>query len=209
MRRAQTVGTRVAAADDDHVLAVNIDRRYVDVALLHPVGRGQVLHRLMNATELTTGDRQVAGSRGTAGQDDRVVRGQQDLDVDAITDDRSGAELGALGLHLGDAPIEVALLHLELGNAVAQQAADAVGAFEHDDVVTGPRQLLRGGQPGWTRADHDDPLAGLHTGELRLDPTLVPGSIDDLHLDLLDRHRIGIDAEHARCLARCGTQTDR
>ena len=36
-------------------------------------------------------------------------------------------------------PVEVALLHLELGDAVAQQPADAVGALEHDD---------RRGRPG-------------------------------------------------------------
>jgi hypothetical protein len=33
-------------------------------------------------------------------------------------------------------------------------------------------------------------------------PTLVPGPIDDLDLDLLDGHRVGVDAEHARRLAR-------
>ena len=60
-----------------------------------------------------------------------------------------------------EAPVEVALLHLELGDAVAQQAADAVGALEHDDVVAGPGQLLGGGQPGRAGADDGDPLAGL------------------------------------------------
>ena len=50
-----------------------------------------------------------------------------------VTDVGVGAELGALGLHLLEAPLEVALLHLELGDAVAQQSADAVGALEHDD----------------------------------------------------------------------------
>ena len=49
----------------------------------------------------------------------------------------AGAELGALGLHLREAAVEVALLHLELGDAVAQQPADAVGPLEHDDVVPG------------------------------------------------------------------------
>src|SRR3546814_5913420 len=54
------------------------------------------------------------------------------------------AELGALGLHLGQAPVDVALLHLELGDAVAQEATDAVGPLEHDDVVPGSRELLGG-----------------------------------------------------------------
>ena len=34
------------------------------------------------------------------------------------------------------------------------------------------------------------------------DPALVPGAVDDLDLDLLDRDRVLVDAEHARGLAR-------
>ena len=34
------------------------------------------------------------------------------------------------------------------------------------------------------------------------DPALVPGPVDDLDLDLLDRDRVLVDAEHARGLAR-------
>jgi hypothetical protein len=41
-----------------------------------------------------------------------------------------GAELGALGLHLARRRSIQALLHLELGDAVAQQPADPVGALE-------------------------------------------------------------------------------
>ena len=61
-----------------------------------------------------------------------------------------------------EAAVEVALLHLELGDAVAQQAADAVGALEHDDVVPGARELLRGGEAGGPGADDRDLLARLH-----------------------------------------------
>ena len=63
-----------------------------------------------------------------------------------VADRGAGAELGALGLHLGEAALEVALLHLELGDPVAQQAADAVGPLEHDDVVAGAGQLLGRGE---------------------------------------------------------------
>ena len=48
----------------------------------------------------------------------------------------------------------MALLHLELGDPVAEQPADAVGPLEHHDVVTGARELLRRGQTGGARADH-------------------------------------------------------
>src|SRR5690606_30247534 len=40
------------------------------------------------------------------------------------------------------------LLELEVGDAVAEQAADAIGALEDDDVVAGARELLRAGEPG-------------------------------------------------------------
>ena len=112
--------------------------------------------------ELPAGDGQVAPGGGAAGQHDGVVGRQQHVDVDAVADRGVGAELGALGLHLGEPPLEVALLHLELGDAVAQQPADAVGPLEHDDVVAGPGQLLGGGEAGRARADDGDPLAGLH-----------------------------------------------
>ena len=101
------------------------------------------------------------------------------------------AELGALGLHLREAPVEVALLHLELGDAVAQQPADAVGALEHDDVVAGARELLRGREPGGPGADDRDLLARCaRVGDDRRDPALVPRPVDDLDLDLLDRDRV-------------------
>ena len=57
-------------------------------------------------------------------------------------------------------------------------------------------------RPAGPGADHGDPLAGLHRRDLRRDPALVPRPVDDLDLDLLDRHRVGVDAEHARRLAR-------
>ncbi len=117
-----------------------------------------------------------------------------------------GPELGALGLHLAQPAVDVALLHLELGDAVAQQAADAVGPLEHEHVVPGPGQLLGGGEAGRAGADDDDALAGLDGRDLRGDPALVPRPVDDLDLDLLDRHGVGVDAEHARRLARSRAQ---
>ncbi len=44
-----------------------------------------------------------------------------------VADVGVGAKDRAFGLHLVDAALEVSLLHLELGDAVAQQATDAVG----------------------------------------------------------------------------------
>ena len=49
----------------------------------------------------------------------------------------AGPELDALGRHQREPAVEEALLQLELGNAVAQQPADAVGALEHRDLMPG------------------------------------------------------------------------
>ena len=49
----------------------------------------------------------------------------------------------ALGPHLVEAPVERALLHLELGDPVAEEPADPVGALEHGDLVPGAAELLR------------------------------------------------------------------
>ena len=74
-----------------------------------------------------------------------------------VADVDAGAEDGALAAHLVEAPVEVLLLHLELGDAVAQQAADLVGALVDRDGVAGPGQLLGGGEAGRAGADRPRP----------------------------------------------------
>ena len=63
------------------------------------------------------------------------------------------AELDALGPQLGQPAVEDRFLHLELGDAVAQQAAGPLGPLVDHDRVAGPGQLLGGrpGRPGPTR----------------------------------------------------------
>ena len=93
------------------------------------------------------------GWRGAAGQDDGVEAGHQlrrrvvHADVDA------GAEGDALGRHEVEAAVEDVLPELEVGDAVAQQAADAVGALEDGHAVAGPVELVGGGQAGRAGAD--------------------------------------------------------
>ena len=84
------------------------------------------------------------------------------------------SERHALGLHLLDAAVDVRLLHLEVGDAVAQQAADAVVLLEHRHRVAGARQLLRRGQARRAGADHRHLLAGLAPRRLRHAPSPRP-----------------------------------
>src|SRR6185436_10415427 len=106
-------------------------------------------------------------------------------------------------------PLEVALLHLELGDAVAQEAADTVGALEQRDEMAGAVELLARREARGPRAHHSHLLAGADGGRLRNDPALLERAVDDGDLHRLDRDRVVVDAEHARALARRRAQTAR
>ena len=91
----------------------------------------QVLHRLVDPGQVSSGNGQLAGNRGPPGQHDRgVVAAQLSCgDVDPGLD--PAAELGPLGQHLDQAPVQVPFLHLELGDPVAQQPSGRIRALEH------------------------------------------------------------------------------
>ncbi len=203
---ADAVGAGVAAADDDDVLALGGDRGDRQVALLHLVGERQVLHRLVDAAELAAGHGQVAGGGGAGGDHDGVVALAQFGGVDVAADLHLRTELGALRAHLLDAAVDVALLHLELGDAVAQEPADTVGALVHGDGVPGAGQLLGGGEPGRAGADDGDGLAGEPLRGLRGDVAAVPRLVDDGDFDVLDGDGGLVDGQDARGFARGGAE---
>ena len=86
----------------------------------------------------------------SARQHDRVEFTAQILDGDIVSDLSVGNELHTLGAHLLHAAIDDVLLQLELGDAVTQQATDAVGLFIDRHVVSGAGELLRCGESRWT-----------------------------------------------------------
>src|SRR2546426_7907132 len=147
--RAETVGPVVPAADDDHALAAGGDEALVGhrIALAAPILQREVFHGEVDSRELPSGDRQIARGAGAAGEHEGVElppelfhgHGDPDMAVDP--------ELDTLGLHLTETPVEGALLHLELGDPIAQEPADPVIPFEHGDPVPGSAELLGGGKP--------------------------------------------------------------
>ena len=79
----------------------------------------------------------------------------------------------AFGLHLLDAPVDVALLHLEVGNAIAQQAAGLAVLLIDVNVVAGARELLGASEARRTRSDDGDFLASLAVRRLRPHPSFL------------------------------------
>src|SRR5207247_4939698 len=73
------------------------------------------------------------------------------------------------------------------------------------DQVPGARQLLRARHARRTGAHDGDLLARAPGRDQRRHPALVPGVVDDVLLDVLDRDRVVVDVEDARLLAGRGT----
>ena len=118
-----------------------------------------------------------------------------DADMDAVMEGH------AFGLHLLDAAVDVHLLHLEVGDAVAHQAAGLGAALVDVHVMAGARELLRAGQARRARADDGDLLAGLARRQFGLQP-LRDGAVGDRAFDRLDGDRVVVDVERAGRLAR-------
>ena len=84
-------------------------------------------------------------------------------------------ELDAFGFQLLDAAQDDFLLvELHVGDAVHQQTAGAVGAFENGDQMAGPVQLGRGAEAGGTGTDDGDFLAGARFRAARARPSRFP-----------------------------------
>ncbi len=151
----------------------------IGVAFVAAILLRQKLHGEVNALELAAGNRQVARLLGAAAEQDRVVLSGERLDGNVDADMRVGQEGDALGAHLLDAAIDDVLFQLEVRNAVAQQAADAVVLLVDGDGVAGAAQLLRGREARRAAADDGDALAGVLLGRLGMNPAFVPGALDD------------------------------
>ena len=98
----------------------------------------------------------------------------------------------------------MALLHLEVGNAIAQQAAGLGVLLVDMHLMAGARELLRAGEARRTRADDGDRLPVLAIGGSGFDPAFREGAVDDRAFDRLDRHRGVLDVQRAGGLARRG-----
>ncbi|OPZ99517.1 MAG: hypothetical protein BWY71_00964 [Planctomycetes bacterium ADurb.Bin412] len=145
--------------------------------------------------------RQIARLAGPHGDTDGVEHLAEVAGGDILSDGDIGTELDPLLAKLLQPPVENFFVEFEVGDAVAEQAADAVVFFKYHDIMAHARQLLGGGQTGGTGADDGHPLAGFFQGRLGLDPALLPAVFDDLQLQLADGDGIFADVQGAGRLA--------
>ena len=108
----------------------------------------------------------------------------------------------AFGFHLVGTAINDVLFHLEVGNAVAQQASDLLVLLKQGHIVAGAGQLLGAGHASRTGTDDGHLLAGLVRGRLRFHPALLDRPVGDGAFDRLDRYRLVDEVQRAGGLAR-------
>src|SRR5436190_22133724 len=141
MRGPETVGAGIAAADDDDVLVPGRDEAAVVnlVSLAPLILKREVIHREMDARQLPARNRKIARPRRAAGENNRVEALPQLVHRHVDADVGAGTEHHAFLGHQREPPLQLFLFALELGYAVAEQAADAIGALEHRDPM--PRAI--------------------------------------------------------------------
>ena len=208
---AKAVGAGVAAADDDDALAgcENLERRIERVAMAALVLLRQEFHGEMDSLQLTAGNFEIARMLGAARQNDGVKVAAQIFDRNVRADFGVGDELHAFGGHLFEAAVDDVLFQLELGDAVAQQSADAVCFFVDRDRVSGAAKLLSRGQTCRAGTDDGDFLSRAKLRRLGTDPAFRnPRSTMFFSFCLIVTGGC-IDAEHARSFAGSGADASR
>src|SRR5215203_5660676 len=203
---AEAVRARVAAAEDDDVLASGGDRdlHVGREACDPPVLLHQVVHREMDAAEIAAWHVEVSSLQGADGEDDGVELALEVLRGRVLADVGAGAELDPFLLHNGDAAVDDPLFDLVVGDTVSEEAAESIIFLEHDSRMSGPVELLRRGEPcGPATHDGDLPACTLlrrrRPGD---DPSFLEGPIDDGELYLFYGDGLVVDGEDARSLAR-------
>src|SRR5690606_17295451 len=146
---------------------------------------------------------------GAAGQQDGIVFGLELPGRDIGADVHTAMENDAFGLHLLETPVDDVLLELEVGNAIAKQAAGLRVLLVDVHVVSRAGELLRGGQARRPRPDDGYPLAGLALGRLRHDPAFLEGPFRYRIFDRLYGDRLVVDVERAGRLAGRGADAAR
>ena len=210
-RGAHTVRTRIPSTQNNDVLSPGIDGDFrIDfIAVAAFVLLGQKIHRVVNAIEFATFHREVPAVLSPQTQEHCIEVLAQFGHTQINPDINAGLEGNALGLHLVEPRVDVALLHLEFRNPVAKQSADPIIFFENRDAVPRPAELLGRSESRRTRAHHRHGTASAAQGNHRFDPAVLPALLDNAQFDILDGDRVIVIGDATGFLARCRTDAAR
>ena len=161
----------------------------------------EVLHREVHAAQVAAGHLEVAVHARADREDHGVVALAQVVGRDVASHVDAVPELDPLLLEEVHAPVDDPLLELGVRHSEAQQPARALVALVDGHRVAVAVQLGGHGQPGRAGADHADGVPAALGRRARHDPALLEAARDDRQLDLLDRHGVVVDVEHAGRLA--------
>src|SRR5829696_4153390 len=196
---AEAVGARVAAAQDDDVLARggDLDLRVGREAGDPPVLLHQIVHGEMDTAKLAAWHVEVASLQGADSEDDGVELALEVLRGRVLADVGVGTELDAFLFHDGDAAVDDPLFDLVVGDAVPEEAPDPIVFLEDDRSMSGPVELLRGRESRRPAPDDGDllPRPVLRRCRPGDDPSLFEGSVDNRELYLFYGDGLVVDGK--------------
>ena len=147
----QTVGSRIATAENDHPFArgENLSGMIGRQFRHPPVLLGKEVNGEVDSFELPTRHRQIAWRLGAPAEQHRMIGLTQREGGNLDSDMGIRREYNSFRSQDIDPAVEHMLLEFEVGDAVSQQTADTVALLVDSDVVTGAVQLLCRRETGW------------------------------------------------------------
>ena len=189
---SNAVRTRVATANNNDVFTFGPNLIFDFVAGIDLVLAGQKLHSKMHAIEISTWYGQISRLLGATRQNHGIklflqLRGAHGLFgpighfgiFRQVANHDTATKNNPFSLHLLNPAVNMDFFHLEIGNTVTQQAADAVIFFKQCHVMASARQLLGCSHTCWAGAYDSDFFPGFMLGQLGLDPAFSPSAIND------------------------------
>ncbi len=137
----------------------------------------------MNSLQLAPGNLEIARLFGSACQHNRIEVAAQIIHGNVLSYLSVGDKLHTFGGHLIEAAVDDVFFKFELGNAVAEQSADAVGFFIDGDGVPCAAKLLCGGKSGGSGADDCDFLPAAKLWRFGPNPAFQECALDDILFD--------------------------
>ena len=167
MRRAETIGAGIAAANDHHALTHRDDFFGVSetVARAAFVLLRQIIHGEMDALQFVSRDFQRRGAFSAPTASNTASKSFINCSPVGFTPTVNiGPEFDTFAMELLQPAVHHSLFQLEIRNPIAQQSANAVVLFKHHDLMPDAIQLLRRCQTRRSGSNNRYFLAGARRG---------------------------------------------